>query len=67
MDFLPVKEKYKTIFDKESRGYLLIIVLIGGQVGNYLNLKIFPTKILTLITSALVLFVAVRMGINLFK
>ena len=47
--------------------YLLLIVLIGGQVGNYLNLKIFPTKVLALITSALVLFVALRIGINLFK
>lgn len=53
--------------DMFSYFYLLIAVLIGGQVGNYLNLKIFPTKILTLITSALVLFVAIRMGINLFK
>jgi uncharacterized membrane protein YfcA len=53
--------------DVYSYFYLLIVVLIGGQVGNYLNLKIFPTKILTLITSALVLFVAIRMGINLFK
>ena len=44
--------------------YLLIVVLIGGQIGNYLNLKIFPTKILALITSALVLFVAIRMGIK---
>jgi uncharacterized membrane protein YfcA len=53
--------------DIYSYFYLLIVVLIGGQIGNYLNLKIFPTKILTLITSALVLFVAIRMGINLFK
>lgn len=44
--------------------YLLIVVLIGGQIGNYLNLKIFSTKILALITSALVLFVAIRMGIK---
>ena len=44
--------------------YLLIVVLIGGQIGNYLNLKIFPTRVLALITSALVLFVAIRMGIN---
>ena len=44
--------------------YLLIVVLIGGQIGNYLNLKIFPTKILALITSALVLFVAIRIGIK---
>jgi uncharacterized membrane protein YfcA len=44
--------------------YLLIVVLIGGQIGNYLNLKIFPTRVLALITSALVLFVAIRMGIK---
>ena len=44
--------------------YLLIIVLIGGQIGNYLNLKIFPTKVLALITSALVLFVALRIGVK---
>ena len=45
--------------------YLLIAVLIGGQIGNYLNLKIFPTRLLALITSGLVLFVAIRMGIKL--
>ena len=44
--------------------YLLIVVLIGGQVGNYLNLKIFPTRVLALITSALVLFVAIRIGVK---
>ena len=44
--------------------YLLIVVLIGGQIGNYLNLKIFSTRVLALITSALVLFVATRMGIK---
>ena len=46
--------------------YLLIAVLIGGQIGNYLNLKILPTRLLALITSALVLFVAIRMGFKLF-
>jgi len=45
--------------------YLLIAVFIGGQIGNFLNLKIFPTKMLALITSLLILFVAVRMGIRL--
>ena len=45
--------------------YLLIAVLIGGQIGNYLNLKIFPTRLLVLITSGLVLFVAIRMGFKL--
>ena len=45
--------------------YLLIAVLIGGQIGNFLNLKIFPTRVMALITSFLVLLVAARMGINL--
>lgn len=44
--------------------YLLLAVLIGGQMGNYLNLKIFPVRMLVLLTGALVLFVAVRIGIR---
>jgi len=46
--------------------YLLVAVLIGGQFGNFLNLKIFPTRILALITAFLVLFVAIRIGIRFF-
>jgi len=46
--------------------YLLIAVLIGGQLGNFLNLKIFPTHILALVTAILVIFVAVRMGFKIF-
>ena len=46
--------------------YLFLIVIIGGHIGNYLNLKIFPTRILALVTSGLVLFVSIRMGIKLF-
>ena len=46
--------------------YLLGVVFIGGQVGNYLNLKILPTRILALLTAFLVLFVAIRMGIGFF-
>ena len=45
---------------------LLIVVLIGGQLGNFLNLKVFPARILALVTSGLVLFVAVRIGFKLF-
>ena len=45
---------------------LFIAVLIGGQIGNFLNLKIFPTRILALVTSGLVIFVAFRMGLRLF-
>ena len=46
--------------------YLLATVLIGGQVGNFLNLKIFSTRILALVTAFLVLFVAIRMGFRIF-
>ena len=45
---------------------LLLAVLIGGQIGNFLNLKIFSTRILALVTSALVLFVAIRIGLKIF-
>jgi len=46
--------------------YLILAVIIGGQIGNFLNLKIFPTRILALITAMLVLFVAIRMAYKLF-
>ena len=46
--------------------YLLAAVLIGGQVGNFLNLKIFSTRILALATAFLVLFVSIRMGFRIF-
>ena len=46
--------------------YLILAVIIGGQIGNFLNLKIFPTRILALITGILVLFVAIRMGVKIF-
>ena len=46
----------KSIEISEIKNYiiLLVAVLIGGQIGNFLNIKIFPTKILALITSLLV-------------
>jgi len=46
--------------------YLFLAVMIGGHVGNFLNLKIFPTRILALVTATLVLFVSIRMGVKLF-
>ena len=46
--------------------FLLLAVLIGGQLGNFLNLKILPTRILVLLTAGLVLFVAIRMAYKLF-
>ena len=41
---------------------LFVVVIFGGLVGNYLNIKIFSSRVLALITSILVIFVAVRMG-----
>ncbi len=49
-----------------SYWFLFLIVLVGGQIGNFLNLKILSSRILALITASLVLFVALRMGIKIF-
>jgi uncharacterized protein len=46
---------------------LFIAVLIGGQIGNFLNIKFLSNKTLTLITSLLVIFVAIRMGFRLLS
>ena len=46
--------------------FLFLVVFIGGQIGNLLNLKIFPARILILVTAGLVIFVAVKMGFKLF-
>ena len=52
--------------DISNYWYLFLVVIIGGHIGNYLNLKIFPTRLLALVTSLLVLFVSIRLGVNLF-
>jgi len=52
--------------DISSYWYLFMIVIIGGHIGNFLNLKMFPTRLLALVTSCLVLFISIRMGIKLF-
>ena len=57
--------KNEVLLEIHNYWYLLLAVFIGGQVGNYLNLKIFKTRILALLTAFLVLFVAVRMGMRL--
>ena len=45
---------------------LFLSVLIGGHIGNYLNLKIFSNRTLTIMTSILVIFVSIRIGIRIF-
>jgi uncharacterized membrane protein YfcA len=46
---------------------LFIVVLIGGQLGNFLNLRFLSNKILAVMTSLLVLFVAIRIGLRLLS
>ena len=58
--------KSSVLSEFQNYWFLLLAVLIGGQIGNFLNLKIFPTRILALVTAGLVLFVAIRMAYKLF-
>ena len=58
--------KNEVLVEIQNYWFLLAAVLIGGQIGNFLNLKIFPTRILALVTAFLVLFVAIRMGVRFF-
>ena len=44
---------------------LFVAVLIGGQIGNFLNIKFLSNKTLAIITSLLVIFVAIRMGFRI--
>jgi len=46
---------------------LFIAVLIGGQIGNFLNIKFLSGKTLAIITSLLVIFIAIRMGLRLLS
>ncbi len=56
--------KNDVLVEVSNYWYLLVAVLVGGQLGNFLNLKIFPTRILALVTACLVIFVAIRIGIR---
>ena len=58
----------KTFVFEELYNYwfLFLLVLIGGQIGNFLNIKIFSARVLALLTAGLVIFVAVRVGFRLF-
>ena len=58
--------KISVLYEIQNYWFLLLAVLIGGQVGNFLNLKVFPARVLALVTSSLVLFVAIRMAYKIF-
>ena len=57
----------KEIVFNEFLNYWLLFfaVLIGGQIGNYLNIKFLSNKALALLTSLLIIFIAIRMGFRI--
>ena len=57
--------KNTLLVEVQNYWYLLVVVLVGGLIGNYLNLKIFSTRILALVTAILVIFVACRIGFKI--
>ncbi len=58
--------KENVIDDLVNYWPLFLSVLLGGLIGNYLNLKIFSNRALTIMTSSLVIFVSARMGFKIF-
>jgi uncharacterized protein len=58
--------KHAVFYEIQNYWLLLLSVMIGGQIGNFLNIKFFPARILALLTSALVIFVSIRIGLKLF-
>ncbi len=60
--FLGQIQKINDISQLQPYLYLPLAVLLGGQLGNFLNIKILKSHILALLTSLLVLFVAVRLA-----
>jgi len=54
--------KNAVVTEIQNYWYLLVAVLVGGQIGNFLSLKIFSTRVLALVTALLVLFVTIRIG-----
>jgi len=64
--FLGQIQKFNNISYLQPYLYLPLAVLLGGQLGNFLNIKILKSHILALLTSLLVLIVAIRLGLKIF-
>ena len=59
-------QKLDNLLQLQPYFYLLLAVLLGGQLGNFLNIKILKPHILAILTSILVLFVALSLGLKIF-
>ncbi|MEY2728727.1 MAG: hypothetical protein RJA93_803, partial [Pseudomonadota bacterium] len=64
--FLGQIQKFNNISQLQPYLYLPLAVLLGGQLGNFLNIKILKSHILALLTAVLVLIVAIRLGLKIF-
>ncbi len=47
--------------------WLFVVVLIGGQIGSYLGIKVFRPEIVRRLTAVLVLYVGVRLILMAIK
>jgi len=55
-----------SVYDQIFNYWILFLaVFIGGQIGNFINLKIFSNGSLAFVTACLVIFVAIRMGFKI--
>jgi uncharacterized membrane protein YfcA len=55
-----------SVYDQIFNYWILFLaVFIGGQIGNFINLKIFSNRSLAFVTACLVIFVAIRMGFKI--
>ena len=51
--------------DFNEYSFLMIAVILGGQIGNYFGVKIFSGSIVRRLTSVLVIYVGIRLIINI--
>ena len=51
--------------DFNEYSFLMIAVILGGQIGNYFGVKIFSGLIVRRLTSVLVIYVGIRLIINI--
>jgi len=47
--------------------WLFVVVLVGGQIGSYLGIKVFRPEIVRRLTAVLVLYVGVRLILMAIK
>ena len=64
--FLGQIQKLDNLLQLQPYFYLLLAVLLGGQLGNFLNIKILKSHILAILTSILVIFIALSLGLKIF-